>query len=405
MFPDSTFSEDELDQFNSTDLDNSTNRSISISQNGSTHILDTTPNTTPSGHVSDVEETAPTPESAVSDDAIDIGEDYAEALERQSRGRKDHRLQAKGKSHKQGKVLSEGARDMLKEAAASNVEADVFTPTYQGSRHEREMILSSLSGFYHDHMILDVLRVVKAGKEATVYVCKANPQTGVTLLAGKIYRPRMFRNLKDDAAYRVGTQMRDTEGKVLRKAREQRAVAKRSKVGLNMLHNAWLSNEIGVMNKLFAAGAIVPKPFTSNENAILMEYLGDEGQAAPPLGSATLTQREAHRLFQLLLDNIKIMLANDVVHGDLSAFNILYHDGQARIIDFPQAVNPFGNPHAFKFYCRDVERVCDYFERYGIDPDPLGLAQSMWQEVLGINSEQLREIQRARSEKAAWNAQ
>ena len=392
MFPDFFSSEDDSNQPDLLQNDQDDVINITLSSLSSANDLN--------GHSEPVEQSATT-----ETESDDLGDIEAEDFDKHGRGRKVHRLQAKGKAHKQGKVLSEGVRDLLKEAASSSVEADVFAPTYHGSRHEQEMILGSFESFYLDHLIADVLRVVKAGKEATVYCCKANPQAGVKLLAGKIYRPRMFRNLKDDTAYRIGTQMRDTEGKVLRKAREQRAVAKRSKVGLDMLHNAWLSNELGVMTKLHAAGAIVPKPFASNENAILMEYLGDEKQAAPALGGVVLQVREAHRMFQLILDNIKLMLANNVVHGDLSAFNILYHQEQARIIDFPQAMNPFGNPNAFKFYCRDVERVCDYFERYGIDPDPLGLAQSMWQEVMGINDDQLREIQRARSEKTSWNAQ
>jgi catechol 2,3-dioxygenase-like lactoylglutathione lyase family enzyme len=44
--------------------------------------------------------------------------------------------------------------------------------------------------------ILDVLRRVKGGKEANVYCCRTHPSTGVDLLAAKLYRPRMFRNLR-----------------------------------------------------------------------------------------------------------------------------------------------------------------------------------------------------------------
>ncbi len=54
------------------------------------------------------------------------------------------------------------------------------------------------------------------------------------------------------------------------------------------------------------------------------------------------------------------MLANNVVHGDLSAYNILYWQGDIRIIDFPQAVNPYKNPNAYRIFERDVERICQY---------------------------------------------
>src|SRR3954471_13273189 len=51
------------------------------------------------------------------------------------------------------------------------------------SRHEREWILTYLSSFYEEHLILDVLKPVKGGKEATVYCCQADPVVGVELLA------------------------------------------------------------------------------------------------------------------------------------------------------------------------------------------------------------------------------
>ncbi len=280
----------------------------------------------------------------------------------------------------------------------SQAEDRGFEFTYQAARAERGWLLDALMPFHEDNVISDVLRVVKGGKEATVYCCVAHPSTGVAHLAAKVYRPRMFRNLKNDAIYRVGTQMRDVGGAELRKEREQRAVAKRTKVGLQMLHTSWLSNELSVMTRLHKAGAIVPKPFANGENVVLMEYLGSPGQAAPPLGSVTLDRREAKRLFDLILENIKVMLANDVVHGDLSSYNILYWQGEARIIDFPQAVHPYKNPHAGTIFSRDVERVCDYFDQFITLPDPLDLARQIWREVMGLDLSEIKDIQKGR-----WN--
>jgi len=66
-----------------------------------------------------------------------------------------------------------------------HVETD-FNPSFTGSRHEREWILTYLSRFHQDRMISDVLRVVKGGKEATVYCCRAHPNTGLDLIAAKV---------------------------------------------------------------------------------------------------------------------------------------------------------------------------------------------------------------------------
>lgn len=79
------------------------------------------------------------------------------------------------------------------------------------------------------------------------------------------------------------------------------------------------------------------------------------------------------------MDNIELMLAHDRIHGDLSAYNVLYWDGHARIIDLPQAVDPFVNAEAFDLLRRDVERVCQYFDRYGVNSNPPHLTRDLWE--------------------------
>jgi RIO kinase 1 len=129
---------------------------------------------------------------------------------------------------------------------------------------------------------------------------------------------------------------------------------------------------------LHAAGADVPRLFASNENAILMEYVGDAEWPAPTLASVSLSGSEARTLFERVLHNVELMLAHNRVHGDLSAHNILYLGGEITLIDFPQAVDPDINPYARAIFTRDVTRVCQYFERYGASHDPQRLADSLW---------------------------
>jgi serine/threonine-protein kinase RIO1 len=76
--------------------------------------------------------------------------------------------------------------------------------------------------------------------------------------------------------------------------------------------------------------------------------------------------------------NLEIMLACERVHADLSAYNVLYWEGAFKIIDFPQAVDPRRNADALAFFTRDVERLCQYFTRYAITPDPRRLARDLW---------------------------
>jgi RIO kinase 1 len=253
-----------------------------------------------------------------------------------------------------------------------------FTPTFGASRHERQWIIDSLGGFYENSQITDVLAQVKGGKEATVYCCAAHPSLGVSCLAAKVYRPRMFRTLSNDAAYREGSGPVDEQGKALHKKREMRAIAKKTKVGQELLHGSWLFNEYRTMTTLYEAGVLVPKLYAFGNNAMLMEYLGEPGAPAPTLSEVRLDPDEARVLFDQLIDSVRRMLACNRVHADLSAYNVLYWEGQVRIIDFPQAVDPLYNPSAYTFFRRDVQRLCQYFARYRIHVDAVELANQLW---------------------------
>ncbi len=109
-----------------------------------------------------------------------------------------------------------------------------------------------------------------------------------------------------------------------------------------------------------------------------MEYVGALEMPAPTLSQVTLNPREARPLFERLLRNVETMLACGRVHGDLSAFNVLYWQGEVKLIDFPQAVDVDVHPEAFPLLLRDVQKLCRYFARYGVRSDALELASGMW---------------------------
>jgi RIO kinase 1 len=109
-----------------------------------------------------------------------------------------------------------------------------------------------------------------------------------------------------------------------------------------------------------------------------MEYLGDEATAAPPLYCVELSPEQARRSHARLIWNIEQFLAQNWVHGDLSPYNILFWQGTAWVIDFPQAVDARVNRNAADLLYRDVENVCAYFEAYGIRSDPDRITRSLW---------------------------
>lgn len=256
--------------------------------------------------------------------------------------------------------------------------AKEFKFTYKAARFEEAWLLDSLTDIYEHQWISDVLRKVKGGKEASVYLCKSGTDMNVPFVAAKIYRPRALRNLKNDAEYRVGRVDLDADGTALWKEADVNAIAKRSTYGEEVRHRSWIAYEFKTMEKLFEAGVNVPRPYAMEKNAIVMDFIGDESEAAPILNSVNLSSDEARNLFDKVLRNIDVMLANDCIHGDLSAYNILYWNGGITFIDFPQIVLPKSNPTAWNIFQRDVVRVCDYFSAQGIRCDGRKLAADIW---------------------------
>jgi RIO kinase 1 len=255
-----------------------------------------------------------------------------------------------------------------------------FTFTYDASRHERVWITNSLRTLYHMRWFADVLRVIKGGKEASVYQLASHTASSVRepYLAAKIYRPRPFRSLKNDHLYREGRENLDSNGNVVVNAGMLHAMKKKTEYGRELLHTSWIEHEFKTLQILHAAGADVPVPFASADNAILMTYVGGDELAAPALNSLELAPEEALPLFQRVLHNVELMLAHGRIHGDLSAYNILYWEGEITLIDFPQAIAPLANRSAYRIFERDVTRACEYFIRQGVRADPHQIAARMW---------------------------
>jgi RIO kinase 1 len=133
-----------------------------------------------------------------------------------------------------------------------------------------------------------------------------------------------------------------------------------------------------VLQLLHESYADVPRPIAAAGEAILMEYFGDEGAAAQQLNRVRLPLDEAPGLFQRVLNNIELMLSLNLVHGDLSPHNVLYREGEVRLIDFPQASDPRFNRHAEELLSRDIANVVRYFGQYGIEADAAGLCRDLW---------------------------
>jgi RIO kinase 1 len=76
--------------------------------------------------------------------------------------------------------------------------------------------------------------------------------------------------------------------------------------------------------------------------------------------------------------NIELLLKANLIHGDLSPFNVLLWRNRLCVIDFPQAVDPRNNLHAFALLNRDIANVCRYFARIIHVPEAGQLAENLW---------------------------
>ena len=205
------------------------------------------------------------------------------------------------------------------------------------------------------------LGVLKAGKESEVYLVFRTGPTRTCLMAEKRFKPRLQRAFRNDYLY-AGVW---GEGST----HESRAIKKRTRFGQEHLQARWMTNEWVTLGRLHDAGVTVPPPVEQVENGYRMAFIGDRDRAAPRLADVDLDVVTARRVWRDLQREVRSILEADLVHGDLSAFNVLWWRERPVIIDFSQAVDAVTHPAARDLLWRDVERTARYFRRQGVAID------------------------------------
>ena len=132
----------------------------------------------------------------------------------------------------------------------------------------------------------------------------------------------------------------------------------------------WASKEFKNLKRAYKADLRVPKPLFIRNNILIMEYIGFESIPAPVLKDIK-NPKEPLNLFNEILSFIKLLYQKaKLVHGDLSEFNILYHNQSPVVIDISQAV-AIQHPKAEVYLARDIKNIFKYFDKLGIEiPDP-----------------------------------
>jgi RIO kinase 1 len=123
----------------------------------------------------------------------------------------------------------------------------------------------------------------------------------------------------------------------------------------------WRLAEAETLQRLFDQGVCVPAPYDFVDGVLVMQFIGDaRGEPAPRLREAALRAAQAKALAATLLSQIVRMLDAGVIHGDLSAYNILLGAGGPVIIDFPQSIAVGSSVHARQLLVRDVDNVMSF---------------------------------------------
>jgi RIO kinase 1 len=219
------------------------------------------------------------------------------------------------------------------------------------------------------------LGVLKTGKEADVHLLqRAMPGTDRScLLAAKRYRSGDHRLFHRDAGY--------LEGRRVRRSREMRAMSTRSSFGRNLIAEQWAVAEFAALSRLWLLGAPVPYPVQRAGTELLLEFVGDDdGTAAPRLAQLRPERDELAELWRQLVDALTVLASAGLVHGDLSAFNLMVHEEQLVLIDLPQVVDLVANPRGPEFLERDVRNVATWFTSRGLpvdDADPLEVTRRL----------------------------
>jgi len=209
------------------------------------------------------------------------------------------------------------------------------------------------------------LGVLKTGKEADVFLLEravpGDPDQSV-VLAAKRYRDTDHRNFHRDAGY--------LEGRTVRRSRDQRAMASRSRYGRQVLAGQWAVAEFNALSELWSLGVPVPYPVQVDGSEVLMEFIGHGRTAAPRLAQVPADADQLADYYAQIANAMRALAANGQAHGDLSAYNLLVDDGRVVLIDLPQVVDVVSNPNGMEFLRRDCSNVCTWFTGRGYPCDP-----------------------------------
>jgi RIO kinase 1 len=204
--------------------------------------------------------------------------------------------------------------------------------------------LMVIYSFLNSGVLYEVHGVVNAGKEARVYLGKNREgkdlAVKIYLTASAEFRKGMLKYIEGD--YRFKGVKRDTRSLIF----------------------TWAQKEFRNLEQASRAKVRVPKPVAVKNNVLVMEFIGKDGVSAPSLKEQSPSDPE--KVYSLLLTYLtRLYRKAELVHGDLSEYNIMMWKGCPLLFDVSQAV-PTSHPMAEFLLRRDLANVNRFFSRLGV---------------------------------------
>ncbi|WP_324756326.1 serine/threonine-protein kinase Rio1 [Haloarcula montana] len=226
-------------------------------------------------------------------------------------------------------------RERIKDADQFKVEASVFDDATYGALYK----------LVQDGHIDAFGGPISTGKEANVYTALS----GEKEVAVKVYRINAS-DFKDMRGYLDGDPRFEGIGSDKKK-----------------VVTAWVRKESSNLKRARRAGVRTPEPIAVERNVLVMEYLGTEEGRARRLSEVHIENPQM--AFDVVKEYMRRLYDAGLVHGDLSEYNIVFHEGQLYIIDLGQAVTVY-HPNAEEFLERDCRNVANFFARQGVETSP-----------------------------------
>jgi RIO kinase 1 len=229
-----------------------------------------------------------------------------------------------------------------------------------------------LQDLYERGLVVELVRQLRSGKEATVYIAR----TADGYAAVKVYKKLLARSFRNDAIYRQGRHVGD--------ARLQRAIDQHSRHGIAAQQALWVEEEYRQLVALHAAGVNVPRPLGFSGAVVMMEFIGEDALPAPRLSDMPHGSAELPVALEQAIENLCLIVGSGRAHGDYSTYNLLWWRGHVVVIDLPQVVELASNTHAVEILRRDVLSLSSSFRKLGLSTDPADLWERLAAEAPGI---------------------